>query len=208
MSICINCGSRAHFHEQHNPLATYCNHACHKQDYLDANVKFVSQGNSECGLFTEIGTFRIDNNKTRTLFLGRRPDRRKEVNEIVVQNIKTVISVTDNPTSVEEVSSMQKNGVTVFNFPIKDARPTDIDVTRLQFDAVAREITRGLKRGNVLIHCDAGCSRSPAFLVYWLMKNHVFTSIEQARNFLASNRLCVRPVEDWFFIDFLRRWWK
>ena len=205
MSLCIHCGSVAQFHEKHKPLATYCNEFCQKQSYgIGNNVKRVCKGNLVCDVFTEVGTFRIDNNKPHSLFLGQRPDRRKEANEIVDHDIKTVISVTDTPTAVAEVLIMDRNGIVLRNFGIKDARPTDFEETRLIFEGVAKEITRGLKRGNVLVHCYYGRSRSPAFLVYWLIKNHVFTSIEEARDFVADNRSCVRPVDDWVFIKFLR----
>jgi protein-tyrosine phosphatase len=63
---------------------------------------------------------------------------------------------------------------------------------RYTFFPVFRFIEQERKKGNVLIHCAAGISRSATLLISYLMNKHQ-TTFEDCLVFVAIKRPCVQP---------------
>ena len=55
-------------------------------------------------------------------------------------------------------------GIAYVKIPIADAQP----ISTQQFDEIMESIEQGLRRGNLLIHCAAGFSRSPIVAAAWM----------------------------------------
>ncbi|MGD0510010.1 MAG: dual specificity protein phosphatase [Terriglobales bacterium] len=75
------------------------------------------------------------------------------------------------PTAINAVLSlcpeeiMQRSHlIDYMHIPIPDSQP----ISTRQFEAVMAAIERGLQRGNLLIHCAAGFSRSPIVAAAWM----------------------------------------
>lgn len=63
-------------------------------------------------------------------------------------------------------------GVTYAHIPIADSRP----ISAQRFDEIMGAIEKGIRRGNLLVHCVGGSSRSPIILAgmdapQWLFTN-------------------------------------
>jgi len=58
-------------------------------------------------------------------------------------------------------------------------------------------IKKGLQKGNVLVHCAAGISRSSSIIIGYLLAEHrdelKFTSVEECNNFLVTKRDIAQP---------------
>lgn len=60
------------------------------------------------------------------------------------------------------------------------------------FPEMHKQISAGLKRGSVLVHCAAGVSRSATVVISYLMyKNDM--NYAQAYAFVKSKRMCISP---------------
>ncbi len=58
------------------------------------------------------------------------------------------------------------------------------------FEKAFQAIDAGLKKGNVLVHCSAGQSRSVTLMAAFLIKRHGVTT-EEALNYIANRRPCI-----------------
>ena len=63
-----------------------------------------------------------------------------------------------------EGSSPIPPGITYVKIPIADAHPISTE----QFEEIMSAIEQGLHRGNLLMHCAAGFSRSPILAAAWM----------------------------------------
>ena len=91
------------------------------------------------------------------LFLGNL----KDANHLARMNplrITTVVTLCEEPI----VRKAAK--ITYINVPIPDARA----LTAQKFEDIMFAIAVGVQRGNVLVHCFAGMSRSPIMVAAWM----------------------------------------
>jgi atypical dual specificity phosphatase len=72
--------------------------------------------------------------------------------------------------------------------PIADAQP----ISTRQFDEIMGAIDHGLRRGNLLIHCAAGYSRSPILAAAW-MHRCGYLNFEAALKQIARVRPTIDP---------------
>jgi protein-tyrosine phosphatase len=74
------------------------------------------------------------------------------------------------------------------HIPIADAQP----ISARQFEEIMAAIERGLQRGNLLIHCAAGFSRSPIVAAAW-MHRCGYLNFEAALQEIADLRPSIDP---------------
>ena len=99
-------------------------------------------------------------------------------------NIKTVINLHMIKKDNEILQDYKKNNIMSFDFPIRDDPTKNIlGVARHVFHT----INRGLINGDVVIHCRAGVSRSPAVVAYYLTHT-LFISLREALNKIKETR--------------------
>ena len=70
-------------------------------------------------------------------------------------------------------------------------------------DLVVEFIHKYISKGCVLVHCQGGISRSPAFIVAYLTKYHEMT-VDTAVKYMKSKKKSITPKEN--FIDAIRIW--
>ena len=105
------------------------------------------------------------------------------------------------------ISELQKNNIThvvdlyndkyfkhhnyfeYFSVKVEDTPDTDI---RSHFDRVISFIDKGRKKGGVLVHCQAGISRSASFVIAYLMKEEKM-KLKDALQLVKSVRPIVSP---------------
>jgi protein-tyrosine phosphatase len=78
---------------------------------------------------------------------------------------------TANPFSITAVVSLcshkvphKANGVSYAGVPIADSSP----ISPRKFEEIMAEVAKGVRRGNLLIHCVGGMSRSPIMTAAWM----------------------------------------
>ena len=62
----------------------------------------------------------------------------------------------------------------------------------IYFEQMNDFIEQGLKKGNVLVHCAAGVSRSASAVIAYIMKKNKW-SFNKTRNFVMSKRSVIYP---------------
>ncbi len=110
------------------------------------------------------------------LFLGNL----KDANHLARMNPLRITSVV---TLCEEPIVRKASKITYINVPIADARA----LTAQKFEDIMFAIAIGVRRGNVLVHCFAGISRSPIMVAAW-MQRCGYTEIEKALAKIAELR--------------------
>ena len=101
-------------------------------------------------------------------------------------NINTIICVAnkDDITIKKEILDVKK----VYQFEIKDNTSQTLD-----FDSIIQLIEESFSQGAVLVNCAAGMSRSPSFVIAYLMKmqqktlNDAFIFVKRARPKIFPN---------------------
>jgi len=79
---------------------------------------------------------------------------------------------TTNPLRIRAVVSLCEEEVTrassiiYAHLPISDARPIPTE----RFDEIMTAMERGLRKGNLFVHCLGGASRSPIMVAAWLQR--------------------------------------
>src|SRR5579864_1504505 len=77
---------------------------------------------------------------------------------------------TANPCGITAVVSLCEEAVrrgeniTYIHLPIADTRP----IAAQKFEEIMRAIAAGVRRGNLLVHCVGGMSRSPIMVAAWM----------------------------------------
>ena len=104
-----------------------------------------------------------------------------------------------------EAPNLCMNGVKTLRIPVDDTPEDDI---YLYFVSVADHIARHLeqKKGNIVVHCVAGVSRSTSLVLAYLIK-HKRMSLHQAYNHVHIRRPVIRPNNGFFkqLIEFEKR---
>ncbi len=93
------------------------------------------------------------------------------------QRIATVISLT------REQAVSRAPSITYIHIPIPDSRP----IPAQKFEDIMFAIAIGVRRGNLLVHCLAGMSRSPILIAAW-MQRCGFAGIDKALSEIAELR--------------------
>lgn len=77
---------------------------------------------------------------------------------------------TSNPCGISTVISLCEEevrraaNISYVHLPIADSRP----ISAQRFDEIMNAVADGVRRGNLLVHCVGGMSRSPILLAAWL----------------------------------------
>jgi len=117
----------------------------------------ICQAATERLLGQELGAQMTTKVWKRALYIGSLKDAEQLASAHPV-NIAAVLSLCP-----EEIERRNKN-IHYMRVPIPDAQP----ISTRQFEEVMAAIERGLRRGNLLVHCAAGFSRSPILAAAWM----------------------------------------
>jgi hypothetical protein len=107
------------------------------------------------------------------------------------QRITTVISL------CREKSVHRSPKITYIHIPIADSRP----ISAQKFEDIMFAMAIGVRRGNLLVHCLAGMSRSPILIAAWLDRcgyagiDKGLCQIAELRD-LAPSRALLQSVKD------------
>ncbi|HET7891089.1 MAG TPA: dual specificity protein phosphatase [Candidatus Sulfotelmatobacter sp.] len=107
------------------------------------------------------------------------------------QRISTVVSL------CREQAVHRASKITYIHIPIPDSRP----LSAQKFEDIMFAIAIGVRRGNLLVHCLAGMSRSPILIAAWLHRcgyagiDKALSEIAELRD-LAPSQTLLRSVTD------------
>ena len=107
------------------------------------------------------------------------------------QRIATVISLT------REQAVSRAPSITYIHIPIPDSRP----LSAQKFEDIMFAIAIGVRRGNLLVHCLAGMSRSPILVAVWMQRcgyagiDKALSEIGELRE-LAPSRTLLKSVKE------------
>ncbi|CAF1118312.1 unnamed protein product [Rotaria sp. Silwood1] len=163
------------FEEFYQHYPTFCYISSSNSTYND---------NSSCLLTTDIDSH-IMSEVLPGLYLGNAHDA-QDMNLLKQNNIKSIINIS------KSIPCYYKNE-TLFDYlqlPCNDSCQEDI----IQyFDKTFKYIEEKLLLNqNILVHCQGGISRSPSFIIGYIMKYHLKT-FEQAYSFVKNKRQIISP---------------
>lgn len=124
------------------------------------------------------------------LYLGSLKDAEKLARSNP-QRITTVVSL------CREKAVRQAPKITYIHIPIPDARP----ISAQKFEDIMFAMAIGVRRGNLLVHCLAGMSRSPILVAAWLHRcgytgiDKALSQIGELRD-LAPSHILLSSVKD------------
>jgi len=107
------------------------------------------------------------------------------------QRIKTVVSL------CREQAVHRTPKIAYINIPIPDSRP----ISAQTFEDIMFAMAIGVRRGNLLVHCLAGMSRSPILIAAWLHRcgyagiDKALSEIAKLRD-IAPSRTLLTSVKD------------
>lgn len=133
-----------------------------------------------------------DKNKNNTeiipkkLYLGNR-NNAKSVNFLDKHNIDAILTIAKTPVKNPQIR----------NYMLKEYKHMkflDTQNSKLPFDEIADWIHEQIKlERTVLVHCEAGISRSPSAVISYYMK-YKNMKFNAALDFVTSLRTCVNPI--------------
>eukprot|EP01090_Pellita_catalonica_P019846 TRINITY_DN686_c0_g1_i1.p1 TRINITY_DN686_c0_g1~~TRINITY_DN686_c0_g1_i1.p1 ORF type:complete len:580 (-),score=66.74 TRINITY_DN686_c0_g1_i1:51-1763(-) len=107
-----------------------------------------------------------------------------EKSELKKRNIKYILSIIDDMPDCPYESDFVYKHIALHDMP-------HVNIMKY-FAETNRFIGEGRKKGGVLVHCNAGISRSGTCVLAYLMKhNHI--SYSEAKQLAAKSRPCIRP---------------
>lgn len=118
------------------------------------------------------------------LYLGNLKDA-EQLARSNPQRITTVISL------CREKAVHRSPKITYIHIPIPDSRP----ISAQRFEDVMFAMAIGLRRGNLLVHCLAGMSRSPILIAAWMQRcgyagiDKALSEIAELRDIAPSNTM-------------------
>ena len=124
------------------------------------------------------------------LFLGSLKDA-EQLARSNPQRITTVVSL------CREQAVHRTPKITYIHIPIPDSRP----ISAQKFEDIMYAMAIGVRRGNLLVHCLAGMSRSPILIAAWLHRcgyagiDRALSEIAELRD-LAPSPALLKSVKD------------
>lgn len=116
-----------------------------------------------------------------------------DYNTFVENNINMVINVTT------EISNYYKDcmEISYFNYPLYDNNEESIgEYLELAYNQILNH--QKTRKGNILVHCFMGASRSASIIIYYLMhkenKNGKKYTFDEALHFIREKRKIVNPT--------------
>ncbi len=104
--------------------------------------------------------------------------------------IKTIVSISDEKKPEKILKRYRENGIAHYSYTIDDEPDQDISSI---LEQSYENISDGLTRGNVLVHCRAGISRSASAVLYYLVKSRNCLDLMDAVKYLKRRRPCISP---------------
>ena len=135
----------------------------------------------QAGEDDELGGPMITRVWERTLYVGSLKDA-EQLASANPMKIAAVLSLCS-----EEIERKNQS-IDYMRVPIPDAQP----MSTRQFSAIMAAIRQGLRRGNLLIHCAAGYSRSPIMAAAWMHRCGYF-NFEAALEEIGRLRPTIDP---------------
>lgn len=86
---------------------------------------------------------------------------------LLLNNIKAIITIEKSSRNPEFYQFIKENGIIILKIPLDD---TPYSLIHLSFDITYDFIKEHLKRGNVVVHCMAGVSRSPTIVANYMLR--------------------------------------
>lgn len=141
----------------------------------------------------------FDEMSEHKLYLGNQKDS-EQYDKLYEMNIKTVISLLSKERDESVRSNYQKLNITHHHYEIEDQPHSNLVCI---LDLVTSQINEGLRKGNVLIHCYAGISRSASCVLYFLLQNKKFDRLFDAYEYLIKCRNVILPNIGFFIQIYL-----
>lgn len=114
----------------------------------------------------------------------------KKIYDLNNNNIKYVLYIGNQKKKQKVYDNYIKNNINYSFFELDDdenAKLTDI------LDETYNLINDNLKNGNVLVHCQAGMSRSVSLVLYYLMKSNEYDDIIKGMEYIKECRIIADP---------------
>ena len=145
--------------------------------------------------FSEINPICTDSTETNVIFLGTLKAA-TNVDILRLLNIKSVLTLMGNcPFSYSQYDYITHKIISIYDIE-------EIDITAV-FNEAFSFIEENLKHGSILIHCQAGISRSPSVLIGYLMWNmkigfkEAFEIVRKGRKIILPNRGFVKQLKNY-----------
>lgn len=152
--------------------------------------------------FAEINPICTDSTETNIIFLGT-VKAATNVDILRLLNIKSVLTLMGNcPFSYSQYDYIAHKTISIYDIE-------EIDLTTV-FNEAFSFIEENLKHGNILIHCQAGISRSPSVLIGYLMWNmkigfkEAYEIVKKGRKIILPNRGFVKQLKN--YENYIKSW--
>lgn len=132
----------------------------------------------------------------KKLLLGNINDSRDK-EKLMAHNVGCVISLlSDEDREYEDVELYKRLGIDWFHFQLDDDASAPISNYLEAVNQLIKQFTRPHRqRPVVLVHCQAGISRSSTMVIYHLMQSHGYT-LQDALSHVKRCRHIIEPREE------------
>ena len=128
-----------------------------------------------------------ESNKRGAIFIGNLICA-NNINELRNNSIKSILTFTsDNFFKLKNIETIEEHLI------IKADDSSDFEISK-SFEESFKFLDKCIKKGNVLIHCVSGISRSPTILIAFMMKRYkksldeIFRIVKKKRNVINPNQ--------------------